>query len=234
MKSKEEFVLDYFRKNPDEEFWNGYQFSEKIHRYHKRRDGAPYLVHPFDVDYTFLILGIKNPTDHAAGMCHDTVEESLEKDNKEITQEEIAKEVSLETARRVIKVTKPKGLDFVGLVDYYNEIGKEPCLVMLKMADKFVNLRRSMFGVFTSQKIGEASFETQYLLLPQSEKIISMAEADIDFPGKEEYQKYALPLRMLRSAIKGILRGADFSVSLTNQILQLEKEKRELEEKIDH
>jgi hypothetical protein len=112
----------------------------------------------------------------------------------------------------VAAVTKERGLDVRGVVRHFKNIEKKPRRVNLKMVDRYINVRRRWFDVFNKQKIGEYAYETIYYILPMSERVITLAEAEHRFPGKVEYAKYASALRVLRGAIKGILRGAEHEI----------------------
>lgn len=227
MKSKEEDVLDYFTKNYDELFWRAYRFAEKIHKNHKRKDGSPYIVHPLEVCYNLLNYGVTDSIIHADAIIHDTKEEARDQEGIVISRGQIAKKVHPEVADDVIILTKEKGLDFQGMIEYMRRIEQKVRLALIKMADRLSNLRRGMFGIFSNIKVGSYTYETEYHILPMSERIITLAESEFEFPGKEEYVKYVRAFRGLRSSIKGILRGAHHSFQLA---MELEK-CREFEEK---
>jgi len=217
MLSKEECVFNYFRNNPSKIFEKSYTFAEKIHRKHKRKDGSPYIVHPLEINYTLLILNITDEVCHGSGICHDAKEEARDKDGIVISKKEIAEAVNLKVAGDVVALTKEQGLGPRELILYFQGIEKEPRRVLLKMVDRYANIRRSMFGVFDSLQIGKYVYETNYYILPMSERIITLAESWHDFSGKDEYVKYANALRILRGAIRGILRGAEHSVQLSRR-----------------
>lgn len=223
MKSKEQYVFDYYSINPSARFSKAYEISNEVHRWHIRKDGTKYIVHPLEGVYVAQIVGINDEDDHIVIILHDTIEESRDQGGKIITREDIEKEFGTEIADDVFALTKERGLDVRGSVNYFREIGKKPRRVFVKIDDRYINIRRGMFGIFSDEKTGEYAYETRYGILPLSEIIITLAKSEHDFPGKEEYVKYAKPLRILRGAIKGILRGADYSMHLYQEVRKSKK-----------
>ncbi len=218
MKSKEQYIFDLYDENPSDRFNMAYEFSNLVHKNHTRKDGVKYIVHPIEGVYTARIAGINDEEVDIILLLHDTIEESRDQGGKIVTREDIEKKFGSEIADDVAAMTKEKGLDVRGLVNYFKEIEKKPRRVFVKTVDRYINIRRGMFGVFSDEKTGEYVYETRYYILPMSERIITLAESEHDFFGKEEYIKYAKPLRFLRGSMKGIIRGADYSMQLYQDI----------------
>jgi (p)ppGpp synthase/HD superfamily hydrolase len=235
MKSKEEYVLEYFVKNHDELFWNSYNFADEAHKNHIRRDGTPYLFHPLEICYFLRVYRVTEVFLYALALVHDTIEEARDQSGIEITEEQVALKTNPKVARGVMILTKPLNLDLWGTINYFNEIEKDIRTALIKTIDRYANFRRSMFGIFEWKRMQRYVYETKYYILPMTDRIITMAESDIDFPGKETYIEYSSIFRGLRGSIKGILRGAEDSVQKTRQLEKyhgLENENTELRKEI--
>lgn len=232
MKSKEEKVLEYFTENNSELFWRAYYFAERIHRNHKRRDGTPYIVHPIEMCYIFLTFRVVEPIIHAKSMCHDTVEEARDQEGIIIPEKQIAEEVNPEIAPDVMILTKEPNLSFKGMIEHTRRVEEKVHTALVKMADRLSNIRHGIHGVFPDLKAGYYSYETEYHILPMSERIITMAESDIDFPGKTEFEKYIWVFRGLRASIKGILKEGHSSFILDRKVERYRTKCKQLEKTI--
>ncbi len=232
MKSKEEKVLDYFTENNSEVFWRAYYFAERVHKNHKRRDGTPYIVHPIEICYIFLTIGVVEPIIHAKSMCHDVIEEARDQEGIIITERQIAEEVDPLVAPDVVILTKEIDLSFMEMIEYIRRIEEKVHTALVKMGDRLSNIRHGMHGVFPDLKAGYYSYETEYHILPMSERIITLAESNINFSGKAEFEKYVWAFRGLRASIKSILKEGHSSFILDREIERYKTKCKQLEKTI--
>jgi len=201
--SKEELVARFLVK----EFMAGRHIGVALkarkkaiewHGKRKRDDGSPYFVHPNELVYILILLGITDEDMIAAAFLHDVEEE------EKISQEEIEREINKVVAYLVGGMTKREKMDWKELEKYFRGLACDIRLVILKTIDRYVNMRRSMFGVFNEERMERYILETEEFILPISEHIIE----------ENAYPEYENQLRLLRSFIKGILEAAKNHVEL--------------------
>lgn len=223
MKSKEQSVFSHYEKNPSSRFDEAYEFANEVHKQHFRKDGTKYIVHPLEGVYIEHKHGINDVEDHILMLLHDTIEESRDQGGKIVTRKDIEERFGAEMADDVMSLTKERGLDTRGLAAYFEEIRKKPRRIFAKIVDRYINIRRGMFGIFSDEKTGEYAYETRYYILRMSSDIINLSQTAHDFSGKEAYVKYCNATEMIRGAIKGILRGADHTMHLYQDVKQNKK-----------
>ena len=214
--SKEDYVLTFLKKEAEAGRHSGIALisREKAlewHRSRKRNDGSYYFGHPNELVYILVLVGIIDENIIGAGFLHDVEEE------EGISQEEIRKETNGIVAHLVHRMTKKKGMSSFELQMYFEAMAHDVRLVILKTIDRFINMRRSMFGVYNEKRMRKYIFETEEYILPISEHIIESGR----------HPEYENSLRLLRSFIKGILEAAKAHVRLMKieeKNLQLVKE----------
>ncbi|MCX6765368.1 MAG: hypothetical protein NT136_00115 [Candidatus Moranbacteria bacterium] len=213
MKTKEQYVLGYFKTEPDHLFWKAYSFQARIHANHARKDGMIYSVHQIEMSYFALLAGIDDPLTHALIQCHDVIEEARDNDGIEITQAEIAEAVDPVVALETVVLTKKKGLtlpEFIEHLEKIVETGIRP--VYVKTLDRYSNIRRSMFGVLEVPRIRKYMAET-YQILAIAEQAIYMIESGCtNNKPQENIFLYAKGLRSLRGSMKAVMRGIEFAL----------------------
>jgi (p)ppGpp synthase/HD superfamily hydrolase len=202
--SKEDFVWNFIQKKRLKFFKKAYLYAKKCHQGHIRNDGTPYFGHPNEVCYIMLLLGIVDEHLLAIAICHDIVEELSIKNDILLTKEEIAKKLDWEVAEGVYTLSKfQKRESVLQTKARFNKIEETVELVLIKTIDRFVNMRRSMFDVYATERMKRYVFETEMYILPMSERIINS--------GNHAHEE---AFRMIRSAIKGILEGARMYVQV--------------------
>ena len=142
------------------------------------------------------------------GICHDIVEECRDQEKIIITKEDLLKEIKNDTVvKETFITTKPyKKMTPIQINEYFSLIEEIARLVVNKHVDRFINMRRSMFGNFERERLVKYDVETVNHVLPMSERIINSGL----------YPEYENILRMLRSGIKGLLEGVRAQVKLMN------------------
>lgn len=202
--SKEEFVGKFIRENQLKLFEKAYCFSERCHYGHLRNDGNPYVGHPNEVCYIMILLGITNENLLSIAICHDIVEEMFFKNGILLAKEAIAEELNWEIAEGIYVLSSlEKGESAQQKEMRFQKIEESVGLVLIKTIDRFVNMRRSMFGIYVPERMERYIFETEKYILPMSERMINSGDCE-----------YEHPLRMIRSSIKGILEGAKIYVQV--------------------
>ncbi|HIE33061.1 MAG TPA: bifunctional (p)ppGpp synthetase/guanosine-3',5'-bis(diphosphate) 3'-pyrophosphohydrolase, partial [Thermodesulfobacteriaceae bacterium] len=123
-----------------------YVFAAKAHAGQIRKSGEPYLSHPLAVAYILSQMKMDLPT-IAAGMLHDTVEDS------EVTLEEIKRHFGEEVALIVDGVTKLGVLPTTSRLHKQAEnfrkmllaMAKDLRVILVKLADRLHNMRTLEF-----------------------------------------------------------------------------------------
>lgn len=202
--SKEEFVGNFIHQNQLKLFEKAYRFAERCHYGHLRNDGSFYVGHPNEVCYIMILLGITNEILLSIAICHDIVEEMFFKNGILLTKEVIAAELNWEIAEGIYALSSlEKGESAQQKEMRFRKIEESVGLVLIKTIDRFVNMRRSMFGIYVSERMERYIFETETYILPMSERLINSGNCECEHA-----------LRLIRSSIKGILEGAKLYVQV--------------------
>jgi guanosine-3',5'-bis(diphosphate) 3'-pyrophosphohydrolase len=202
--SKEEFVWKFIRENQLKLFEKAYCFAERCHSGHLRNDKTSYIGHPNEVCYIMILLGITNEILLSIAICHDIVEEMFFKNGILLTKEAIAAELNWEIAEGIYVLSSlEKGEGAQQKERRFRKIEESIGLVLIKTIDRFVNMRRSMFGIYVPKRMERYIFETELYILPMSERLINGESCECE-----------CALRLIRSFIKGILEGAKLYVQL--------------------
>src|SRR5690606_14388819 len=117
-----------------------YDFSSRVHEGQKRASGDPYFIHPVEVSAILAQMQL-DPASIAAGLLHDTVEDTL------IPLDEIKKEFGPEIALLVDGVTKLSKIKFSSSEEKQAENFRKMMLAMavdirvilIKLADRLNN-----------------------------------------------------------------------------------------------
>lgn len=216
--SKEDFVLNFLNKERKAGRHAGLalkarELSIEWHGGRKRDDETPYFCHPNEVVYIMILIGIKDEITLATGFLHDTVEEEGK------TRNEITQETNKTVAYLVKCMTKKKSMNLEEIKKHFQKMEGDIRLVIGKTIDRYVNMRRSMFGNFNKPRMEKYIFETENFILPISEKVIN----------EGQYPEYENSLRLLRSFLKGILEAAEAYVRL----MEMEEENKILKSGIE-
>ncbi len=119
-----------------------YDYTQKVHSGQNRKSGEPYLAHPLEVAMVLADLKL-DPTAIAAGLLHDSVEDTL------VTIEDIEREFGEQVAHIVEGVTKISKIDFASSEERQAENVRKMMLamvtdirvVLIKLADRLHNMR---------------------------------------------------------------------------------------------
>ncbi len=142
-------------KTVDEELIaRAFEVSAQAHRHHIRRSGEPYFTHPYAVA---MIVAQEIPLDDisvVAALLHDVIE-----DNKEYTQEEIAKQFGATVADIVDGATKISSILLsreVTKAENYRKLMvsmiQDIRVILVKFADRLHNMRTLEFVNSDKQK----------------------------------------------------------------------------------
>jgi (p)ppGpp synthase/HD superfamily hydrolase len=193
--SKEEFVLNFIKKNKMELFTRAYIVAQFCHKDHRRKDGTPYIGHPNEVCYNLILQGVTDEILLSIAICHDVPEELLANEGVTLKKETLATWLNNSQIAEGVFTLSRFTKDNPG--KYFAGIEKDVGLILVKTTDRFVNMRRS-FYVFNKEAMGRYIFEVDNWVLPMSERIINSGK----------YPQYENALRSLRTSIKAIMEIA--------------------------
>lgn len=155
-----------------------YVTAERYHRGQKRHSGEPYITHPVAVAQILAQLGLA-PTVIAAGLLHDTVEDT------DYTLEEVTHEFSPEIAMLVDGVTK---LDKVKYGDATQAetvrkmviaMAKDIRVLVIKLADRLHNART--WGYVPGESAKRKAEETLQIYAPLAHRLgIQWMKAELE------------------------------------------------------
>ena len=119
-----------------------YVYSAKVHLGQQRLSGEPYLTHPLEVAEILAKMRL-DPVTVAAGLLHDTVEDTL------ATQQEIREQFGGEIEELVAGLTKISKMAFQSQEERQAEnfrkmllaMSKDVRIILIKLADRVHNMR---------------------------------------------------------------------------------------------
>ncbi len=119
-----------------------YVYSAKVHLGQQRLSGEPYLTHPLEVAQILARMRL-DPVTVAAGLLHDTVEDTL------ATQQEIREQFGEEIEKLVSGLTKISQMAFQSQEERQAEnfrkmllaMSKDVRIILIKLADRLHNMR---------------------------------------------------------------------------------------------
>lgn len=205
------------------------KFSERIHNDQYRIDGAPYIVHPFEVVYYLLLIGFSDDLSIGAGFSHDGPED------KRTTHEEVEEQLTKAAGRIIRLLTNPsKDMNLDEFAEHLMKIFEEIRSLVIKVCDRVANMKRSMIGYFNKKKLIRYCDEGEYVFIPMLEGFIAVIEdpALLDPKYNEMYGQHARSLRVLRSFLKGFVQAGREHIKLMEKNEALEIEIKELKEKL--
>jgi len=147
-----------------------YVYSAKVHRGQYRLDGQPYLSHPLEVTYILTRLK-QGPPALAAGLLHDTVEDTL------TTLDDIRGEFDNEVTLLVDGLTKIAKIEFStkkqAQAENFRKIllamSEDIRIILIKLADRLHNMRT--IGSLTPQRQTEIAQETMDIYAPLANRM---------------------------------------------------------------
>ncbi|QIK57340.1 bifunctional (p)ppGpp synthetase/guanosine-3',5'-bis(diphosphate) 3'-pyrophosphohydrolase [Erysipelothrix sp. HDW6A] len=121
---------------------HAYSYAKEHHEGQYRKSGEPYLIHLLHVGYILADLGM-SPTTIAAGILHDTIEDTG------VSKEELAEEFTEEIATLVESVTKIGNIEFKDEKEYlaanhrkiFIAMAKDVRVIFIKLVDRLHNMR---------------------------------------------------------------------------------------------
>lgn len=137
-----EKVLGYNPQADVELIRKAYGFSARAHEGQVRKSGEPFLKHPLEVAQILARMKM-DASSIAAGLLHDTVEDSL------TTGEDISREFGEDIADLVDGLTKISKVEFLSREEKQAEnfrkmlisMGKDVRVILIKLADRLHNMR---------------------------------------------------------------------------------------------
>ncbi|MCZ6714016.1 MAG: HD domain-containing protein, partial [Deltaproteobacteria bacterium] len=119
-----------------------YVYSAKVHQGQMRLSGEPYLTHPLAVAEILAEMRL-DPITVAAGLLHDTVEDTL------ASEEELRDQFGEEIADLVAGLTKISKIEFSSRAEHQAEnfrkmllaMSKDIRVILIKLADRLHNMR---------------------------------------------------------------------------------------------
>ncbi|MAE94030.1 MAG: GTP pyrophosphokinase [Deltaproteobacteria bacterium] len=163
-------VLDYDPNADLELLQSAYVFSAKVHEGQERLSGEPYLVHPLEVAGILVDMRLDDVT-IAAGMLHDTVEDTL------ASLEEIDQLFGEEVAFLVEGLTKISKVQFRSARARQAEnfrkmlvaMSKDIRILLIKLADRIHNMRTLHF--METDKAQGIAHETLDIYVPLAHRL---------------------------------------------------------------
>ncbi|MCZ6822352.1 MAG: HD domain-containing protein, partial [Deltaproteobacteria bacterium] len=119
-----------------------YVYSAKVHQGQMRLSGEPYLTHPLAVAEILAEMRL-DPITVAAGLLHDTVEDTL------ASEEELRDQFGEEIGDLVAGLTKISKIEFSSRAEHQAEnfrkmllaMSKDIRVILIKLADRLHNMR---------------------------------------------------------------------------------------------
>lgn len=170
-----------------------YTFSEKAHSGQVRKSGEPYFLHVAQTGYYLAELGM-SPTVIAAGLLHDTVEDT------EVTAKDIEKEFGKEILELVKGVTKLGTVKYKGiernvenLRKFFVSMAQDMRVLIIKLADRLHNVETLKYVREDKQK--RIALETLQIYAPLADRMSMgrlkgrLEDAAFPFAYPQEYKE---------------------------------------------
>jgi GTP diphosphokinase / guanosine-3',5'-bis(diphosphate) 3'-diphosphatase len=150
--------------------WRAYIFSAKAHRNQNRRSGAAYISHPLEVAFNLTRLKMDEQT-IAAGLLHDTIEDTL------LKAEELQNFFGDEIYSLVEGVTKISQIQFSSKEESQAEnyrkmilaMSEDIRVVLIKLADRAHNIKT--LGSLNSDAQQRIARETMDIFVPIANRL---------------------------------------------------------------
>lgn len=146
-------MLEYNASCDLELLQRAYVYSAKVHEGQERLSGEPYLIHPLEVAYILVELRM-DPITVAAGLLHDTIEDTL------TTVDEVQRLFGEQVAFVVEGLTKIAKIEFKSDRERQAEnfrkmlvaMSKDIRILLIKLADRLHNMRTLDFMKESSRR----------------------------------------------------------------------------------
>ena len=173
-------LLEYMPDADVDIILNAYIYSAKAHRGQSRRSGEAYISHPLEVAHNLVKLKL-DPTTVAAGLLHDTIEDTLS------TPEEIQELFGDEIFQLVDGVTKISKIHFSSHEESQAEnyrkmifaMAHDIRVVLIKLADRAHNMQT--LGSLSEERQRRISRETLEIYAPIANRLgIGWLKAELE------------------------------------------------------
>ncbi|MZG29885.1 MAG: bifunctional (p)ppGpp synthetase/guanosine-3',5'-bis(diphosphate) 3'-pyrophosphohydrolase [Nitrospinae bacterium] len=163
-------LLEYMPDADVDIILNAYIYSAKAHRGQSRRSGEAYISHPLEVAHNLVKLKL-DPTTVAAGLLHDTIEDTLS------TPEEIQELFGDEIFQLVDGVTKISQIHFSSHEESQAEnyrkmifaMAQDIRVVLIKLADRAHNMQT--LGSLSEERQRRIARETLEIFAPIANRL---------------------------------------------------------------
>lgn len=147
-----------------------YKIAEKAHANQLRMSGEPYIIHPIEVSFILVDLGMDTES-ICAGLLHDVVEDT------ELDIGDVKKQFGEDVAHLVDGVTKLGRVPLSTKEEQQAEnirkmllaMAKDVRVIIIKLADRLHNMRTLMYRPATKQR--ETSLETMEVYAPIAHRL---------------------------------------------------------------
>lgn len=173
MLNKLDFLLERVRKqNPQANIRKiraAYECAAKAHEGQKRRNGEPYIIHPFAVAEIIVEMGLDTDS-ICAGLLHDCIEDT-EFDYREIENKfgtPVAELVDGVTRLGMIRYSKEQE-QFEDLRKMFLAMARDIRVILIKLADRLHNARTFQF--LPERKQRDKALETMEIYAPIAHRL---------------------------------------------------------------
>lgn len=166
----EQYIIDSERQISLERVKKAYEIASVAHANQTRASGEPYVIHPIEVAFILVDLGMDTDS-VCAGLLHDVVEDT------EISLEEISRQFGSEVATLVDGVTKIGKIPLTTKEEQQAEnvrkmllaMAEDVRVIIIKLADRLHNMRTLMYR--PSDKQRETALETMEVYAPIAHRL---------------------------------------------------------------
>lgn len=180
------------------EVYDAYLLADRIHLKQRRESDEPYIIHPLNVAYNVVEMGVYDPDTICAALLHDTIEDA----GFNFTKENLQVMTNSTVAELVDGVTKLHGVNFESKSKkeaanirklLVNGLCKDIRIIIIKLADRLHNMRTLEHK--TPQKQKENALETLEIFVPLANIIGAyklkneLAELSFKYINPTQYKK---------------------------------------------
>ena len=212
-------LLEYMPDADVDIILNAYIYSAKAHRGQSRRSGEAYISHPLEVAHNLVKLKL-DPTTVAAGLLHDTIEDTLS------TPEEIKELFGDEIFQLVDGVTKISQIHFSSHEESQAEnyrkmifaMAHDIRVVLIKLADRAHNMQT--LDSLSEERQRRIARETLEIYAPIANRLgIGWLKAELE-SGSFRYL-YPEEFRMIEEKVaKGKDNRAQYVEKVTSRLMK--------------